>query len=183
MCKGRVLLSVTILSALAFTSCGARETSPQSAPQWKAASVPAVKGETHALPNSLMDPLNDGTYWAEIARIQKTGQVIFQLYKARFGATCTAWAKENGIEEGCLDDYSVENSYERFVVGLAENARISVAQQDMPGKSYRITQEDLGLAMQGRVKGAPQDYEWVPFPFLVHIANKEVVSAEQFWVP
>jgi len=183
MCKRWVCLSVAVLGAMAFTSCGAQETSPQSAPQWKAASVPTVKGETHALPNSLMDPLNDGTYWAEIARIQKSGDVIFQLYKARFGATCTAWAKENGIEEGCLDDYSVENSYQRFVVGLAKNARISVAQQDMPGKSYRISQTELRGVMQGHLEGAAQGYAWTPFPFLVHVANKEVVSAEQYWVP
>lgn len=179
----KVFFFAVIFSAGLFASCGAQEASPSSATKWRQTVSPVVIDETHDLPDSDSESLQDGKYWAEIARVQKTGDIIFQLYKARFGATCIAWAKENGLEEGCLNDYSVENNSGNFFVGFSQNARVSVAQQDMPGKSYRITQETLRAAMQGQVKGSPQDYEWVPFPFLVHVANKEVVSAEQFWVP
>ena len=180
--KRRLLVAV-ISGAVLLTACGVQETSLSNATQWRSTASPDAKSETHDLPVSDLETLQDGTYWAEISRIQKTGDIIFQLYKARFGTTCTAWAKENGLEEGCLNDYSVENNSGNFFVGFSQNARVSVAQQDMPGKSYRITQETLRAAMQGQVKESPQDYEWVPFPFLVHVANKEVVSAEQFWVP
>ena len=179
----KVFFFAVIFSAGLFASCGAQEASPSSATKWRQTVSPVINDETHDLPDSDSESLQDGKYWAEIARVQKTGDIIFQLYKARFGATCIAWAKENGLEEGCLDDYSVENNSGNFFVGFSQNARVSVAQQDMPGKSYRITQETLRAAMQGQVKESPQDYEWVPFPFLVHVANKEVVSAEQFWVP
>ena len=179
----KVFFFAVIFCAVLFASCGAQETSPSSATKWRQTVSPVVIDETHDLPDSDSESLQDGKYWAEIARVQKTGDIIFQLYKARFGDTCFAWAKENGLEESCMNDYSVENAFENFFVGFSENARVSVAQQDMPGKSYRITQADLRAAMEGRVEGAPQDYEWVSFPFLVHVANKEVVSAEQFWVP
>ncbi len=179
----KVFFFAVIFSGVLFASCGAQETSPSSKPEWRQTVSPVVNEETHDLPNSDSEPLQDGNYWAEIARVQKSGDIIFQLYKARFGATCIAWAKENGLEESCMNDYSVENAFENYFVGFSENARVSVAQQDMPGKSYRITQADLRAAMEGKVESAPQDYEWVPFPFLVHVVNKEVVSAEQFWVP
>jgi hypothetical protein len=179
----KVFFFAVIFSGVLVAGCGAQETSPSGKPVWRQTVSPVVNEETHDLPDSDSEPLQDGNYWAEIARVQKSGDIIFQLYKARFGATCIAWAKENGLEESCMNDYSVENAFENFFVGFSENARVSVAQQDMPGKSYRITQADLLAAMEGQVEGAPEDYDWVPFPFLVHVANKEVVSAEQFWVP
>jgi len=180
--KRRLLVAV-ISGAVLLAACGVQETSLSNATQWRSTASPVAKNETHDLPASDLETLQDGTYWAEISRIQKSGDIIFQLYKARFGATCTAWAKENGLEEGCLNDYSVESGYQTFVVDLSAKARISVAQQDMPGMSYRISQAELRAAMEGRSQSVPQGYEWVPFPFLVHVANKEVVSAEQFWVP
>ena len=179
----KVFFFAVIFSGVLVAGCGAQETSPSGKPVWRQTVSPVVNEETHDLPDSDSEPLQDGNYWAEIARVQKSGDIIFQLYKARFGATCIAWAKENGLEESCMNDYSVENAFENFFVGFSENARVSVAQQDMPGKSYRITQADLRAAMEGQVEGAPEDYDWVPFPLLVHVANKEVVSAEQFWVP
>mgnify|MGYP000191479277 FL=1 len=95
----KVFFFAVIFSGVLVAGCGAQETSPSGKPVWRQTVSPVVNEETHDLPDSDSEPLQDGNYWAEIARVQKSGDIIFQLYKARFGATCIAWAKENGLEE------------------------------------------------------------------------------------
>lgn len=126
--------------------------------------------------------IGDGTYWAEIAPVSGSGDIVFRVLKARFGETCLKWAKDMGLEDGCLNDYNVE-SYPVAYVALDEMAEVSVAKADGPGTSYSINADVLKGLVRGDINGAPEGYAWVPFPFVVAVTNGYVTTAEQYWVP
>ena len=125
--------------------------------------------------------LADGTYWAEIAPVSGTGEIVFRVVKARFGATCEEWAKDNGLEF-CANDYAVE-SFPDAHVALDELAAVSVARPDGPGTNFSINPDVLKGLIRGDDLGEPEGYSWAAFPFVVVVTNGFVTSAEQLWVP
>jgi hypothetical protein len=98
------------------------------------------------------------------------------------GATCEAWAKENGMQEGCMDDYAVDQN-ETALVDISETARVTVAFQESPGTSYEINTSVLKKLIAGVATSPIAQYHWVPFPFISLIKNNTVVEAQQMWVP
>ena len=126
--------------------------------------------------------IGDGMYWAEIAPVSGSGDIVFRVLKARFGKTCLKWAKDMGLEDGCLNDYNVD-SYPVAYVALDEMAEVSVAKADGPGTSYSINADVLKGLVRGDIDGSPDGYAWVPFPFVVTVTNGYVTSAGQYWVP
>lgn len=142
---------------------------------------PAVSTETDdvAVNNGT---IGDGTYWAEIAPVSGPGDIVFRVLKARFGETCLKWAKDMGLEDGCLNDYSVE-SHPVAYVALDDQATVSVAKTDGPGTNYSINGDVLKGLVRGDIDGSPDGYAWVPFPFIVVVTNGYVTTAEQYWVP
>lgn len=107
---------------------------------------------------------------------------MFHVAMARFGATCEAWAKENGMQEGCIDDYAVDQN-ETALVGISDTARVTVAFQEGPGTSYEINTSVLKKMIAGVATSPISKYHWVPFPFISRIKNNTVVEAQQMWVP
>lgn len=167
-----------VIAAIALGAGCSRSNPPAS---WSEVDPPVVKTETDDV---VVDgaTLADGTYWATIALVSGNDDVVFRVLKARFGDTCTQWAEDNGMADGCMNDYDVE-SYPDAYVGLDKLADVTVAKLDGPGTSYSINADTLKKLMQGDKTNAPDDYTWVPFPFVVTVINGLVTTAAQYWVP
>jgi len=175
--KSRLSLGFAIAFLVTFGGCS--RTNPPAS--WNVVDPPVVKTETDDV---VVDgaTLADGTYWATIALVSGNDDVVFRVLKARFGDTCTQWAEDNGMADGCMNDYDVE-SYPDAYVGLNKLADVTVAKLDGPGTSYSINADTLNKLMQGDKTNAPDDYTWVPFPFVVTVINGLVTTAAQYWVP
>lgn len=173
----RLALVPTLLVSLGLTACSDK-TPPAT---WMKVEPPKVSTETDDIAVN-EGTLGDGTYWAEIAPVSGSGDIVFRVLKARFGETCLEWAKDMGLEDGCLNDYNVE-SYPVAYVALDGTAEVSVAKADGPGTSYSINADVLKDLVRGDSNGAPDGYSWVPFPFVVTVINGFATTARQFWVP
>ena len=167
-----------VIAAVALGAGCSRSNPPAS---WSEVDPPVVKTETADIVVNDAT-LADGTYWATIALVSGNDDVVFRVLKARFGNTCMKWAEDNGMTEGCMNDYHVE-SYPDAYVGLDKLADVTVAKLDGPGTSYSINADTLKKLMQGDKTNAPDDYTWVPFPFVVTVINGLVTTAAQYWVP
>jgi hypothetical protein len=175
----RRLIAVTILFAFAGCSTGTESLTTQKI--WRKVQAPVVTDSTDevVVTNSRLD---DGTYWTWVERVLGTESIVFHVARVRMGATCEAWAKENGMQEGCMDDYAVDQN-ETALVGISDTARVTVAFQEGPGTSYEITTSVLKKLIAGVTTSPISKYHWVPFPFISRIKNNTVVEAQQMWVP
>lgn len=176
MRRPRISLAVVTAALLALVAC-----SDSAAPSsWAIVDPPTVANETDDIV-SANATVADGTYWAEIAPVSGSGDIAFRIVKARFGATCEAWARENGLEF-CANDYAVE-TYPVAYVALDDDAEVTVAKPDGPGTSYSISVDTLHRVLRGDTGGAPDGYAWAAFPFLVDVVDGYAVAARQYWVP
>lgn len=166
-----------VVVMLLLTACSDR--TPPAA-SWRTVDPPTVATETDDIAVN-GGTLGDGVYWAEVAPVSGSGDTVFHVVKARFGKTCEAWAKDNGLEF-CANDYAIENEPDAYVA-LDELASVSVAKDDGPGFNYSINADVLKGLIRDDIDGAPDGYAWVPFPFVVTVTNGYVTSAEQYWVP
>lgn len=171
--------------AVAFLVLGGGCSRTNPGASWNIVDPPVVKTQTDDV--VVKDAtLADGTYWATAALVSGTNDIVFRVLKARFGDTCTKWAIDNGMVDGCMNDYDVE-SYPDAYVGLDKLADVTVAKADGPGTSYSITTDALAQLMEGKTTGdetkVPDGYTWVPFPFVVTVTNGLVTTAAQYWVP
>lgn len=140
-----------------------------------------IAGQT-AEPKPIKGVLPDGKYWGTVRTVLGTDNIVFELMQARFGSTCEEWAADNGMTEGCPNDYWVDDSDSQII--SAENlSSVSVADQSGPGTSYRIDGSTLEKLVRVEKIDPPSGYTWVNFPFIVTIDGGKVVSADQFWVP
>lgn len=172
---GRVFAGVIIALALTLgvTACS-RADSPAL---WSPAEPPVLETATDTV-SGPDDAVADGRYWGTIV----TDTFTFDLDVARFGATCEEWAAARGMQEGCPNDYAVED-VDGPQVALADDARVSVAAPSGPGTSWWIDGATLTRIAGGDTVGVPAGYSWTPFPFVVTVENGSVTTAEQLWVP
>jgi hypothetical protein len=168
---------IVTFAATGLAACASQN--PQS--MWAQVDPPTVADETDDVTVD-KGTLADGTYWATIAPVSGSSEVVFRTLKARFGDACYAWAKENGIEDGCLNDYHVEEWPDAHVA-LDTSAAVTVAQADGPGTSFSINAKTLRRLAFDESVDAPGNYAWTPFPFLVTVTNGKVTRAQQYWVP
>lgn len=173
----RLALVPALLVSLGLTACS--DKMPPAT--WVKVEPPKVSTETDDITVN-EGTLSDGTYWAEIAPVSGSGDIVFRVLKARFGETCLKWAKDMGLEDGCLNDYNVE-SYPVAYVALDEMADVTVTKPDGPGTGYSINADVLKGLVRGNITDAPDNYSWVPFPFVVTVTNGYVTTADQYWVP
>ena len=175
----RRLIAVTILFAFAGCSTGTESLTTQKI--WRKVQAPVVTDSTDEVVVS-NSRIADGTYWTWVERVLGTESIVFHVARVRMGATCEAWAKENGMQEGCMDDYAVDQN-ETALVDISETARVTVAFQENPGTSYEINTSVLKKLIAGVATSPIAQYHWVPFPFISRIKNNTVVEAQQMWVP
>ncbi|MFZ4113210.1 MAG: hypothetical protein ACOYKG_08530 [Ilumatobacteraceae bacterium] len=175
----RRVVAVTVFVVIAGCSTGTESLTTQKF--WRKVQAPVVTDSTDevVVTNSR---IADGTYWTWVERVLGTESIVFHVARVRMGATCEAWAKENGMQEGCMDDYAVDQN-ETALVDISETARVTVAFQDGPGTSYEINTSLLKMLMAGTATSPISKYHWVPFPFISRIKNNTVVEAQQMWVP
>jgi hypothetical protein len=152
------------------------------------APVPAVPDRTAAIDpatvnadGSLSEGLHDGDYWA-VAVAVGSGRpfILFDLSQALFGETCFV---QLGLEE-CADDYSViREPHGTFEVLWDELHSVSVVAESQ--QNFAVSGAELAALIGGNAPGtgAPADYQYVPFPFLVTVTGGKIVDAHQIWVP
>jgi hypothetical protein len=136
---------------------------------------------TKTLPVSIDNVLPDGVYYGT-AQLGEAPGVVMELLQLLTGDECEAWAAANGEE--CNNDYAVVTDPQGYRP-LNDDAVVTVAASSSPGTSYAIDAAELQSLLQGNAPaaGAPADYEWVPFAFIVTIDDDEVVRIEQWWTP
>jgi hypothetical protein len=175
----RRVIAVTVFVVIAGCSTGTESLTTQKI--WRKVQAPVVTDSTDevVVTNSR---IADGTYWTWIERVLGTESIVFHVARVRMGATCEAWAKENGMQEGCMDDYAVDQN-ETALVDISETARVTVAFQKSPGTSYEINTSVLKKLIAGVATSPIAQYHWVAFPFISRIKNNTVVDAQQMWVP
>lgn len=172
----RVVGVVSLAVAVLLAGCGG-EDGPGTVSLYDRAPVPAVPDRTTAVAT----PLADGDYWAElVAADAASGTLTFDLVQALFADACFA---ELGADE-CPNDYGVvtEPHVELMSPALSLTSASVVAESQ---QNYAVTADELMVLGGGGVPsaGAPDDYAYVPFPFLVTVADGAVVQARQVWVP
>jgi len=175
----RRVIAVTVFVVIAGCSTGTESTDTHA--PWRKVQAPVVTDSTDevVVTNSR---IADGTYWTWVERVLGTESIVFHVARVRMGATCEAWAKENGMQEGCMDDYAVDQN-ETALVDISETARVTVAFQESPGTSYEINTSVLKKLIAGVATSPIAQYHWVAFPFISRIKNNTVVEAQQMWVP
>lgn len=174
-----MLVGALVFAASLGALAGCSRSNPPAS--WNVVGPPVVTTETDDIVVNDAT-LADGTYWATIALVSGNDDVVFRVLKARFGDTCMKWAEDNGMTEGCMNDYDVESHPDAYV-GLDKLADVTVAKADGPGISYSINAGTLKKLMLGTKTNAPNGYTWVPFPFVVTVINGLVTTAAQYWVP
>jgi hypothetical protein len=175
----RRVIAVTVFVVIAGCSTGTESLTTQKI--WRKVQAPVVTDSTDevVVTNSR---IADGTYWTWVERVLGTESIVFHVARVRMGAICEAWAKENGMQEGCMDDYAVDQN-ETALVDISETARVTVAFQESPGTSYEINTSVLKKLIAGVATSPIAQYHWVAFPFISRIKNNTVVDAQQMWVP
>ena len=170
-----------ILAAGVLLGCSSAD-SGTADPTWEKFTPEfGLAGKT-AEPVPVEGALPDGQYWGTLRVVLGTDTIVFELMQARFGETCEQWATDNGMAEGCPNDYWVDDSVSQ-IVSADDVPSVSVAEQSGPGTSYRINGTTLERLARNDDVNMPDGYLWTNFPFIVTIEGGRIVSADQFWVP
>lgn len=138
--------------------------------------VPAVPDRTRPVVDG---PLPDGDYWATEIITVDGGGLAAQIARALFDPTCTT---ELGAE-ACADGYAVIDApVTELAIDPSELVAVSVVDDDR--RNFAIDGEELLALVSGAAPtaGAPDDYIFTAYPFLVAIRGGRVVEARQIWV-
>lgn len=163
-----------------LAACGSAGTNTPK--EWSETKAVFDLGGATAEPIPVDRVLPDGRYWATLHEVLGSGEVVFDVTMARFGATCEKWAAENGMEAGCPNDYFVDDVTRQFL--LAGDVQwVSVARPEGPGSSYRVSLETLTKLVRHEQVDVPAGYEWTAFPFIVSVEDGRTVGIDQYWVP
>lgn len=172
---------IAVLTIVALVACGSSGNEPGGTASWGKVAPPIVTDSTNAV--IVTDgSLADGRYWASISRVSGTGDLVFTVSRAWFGEACAAWATERGMEQGCMNDYAVDD-IDTALVAMAPDATVSVAAPMGPGTNYSIDTATLEGLVAGSVVSPVATYQWTGFPFVVTVSDGVVTSADQHWVP
>ena len=162
---------------LVLTACGG---SPP--PEWSQAEPRLGLGGETADPVPVDRVLPDGRYWATAHEVLGSDGIAFRVMKARFGATCETWARENGLQHGCPDDYMVDESGAQMIT-TDDVDWVTVAGPSGPGTSYRVRYSTLEKFVRNEQVDHPAGYEWTGFPFVLTVEKGTVTGINQYWVP
>jgi hypothetical protein len=137
---------------------------------------------THTDPFPASGALKDGVYWTELVGGDSKGPSV-TIVQAFFGAECQSKATEMGDE--CLNDIYILSTPSRDEAGLTftPGATITVADPNTM-QSLRITSDELVfLRTSGPTGGAPKNYTYAPFAYLMTVKSGAITRFEQVWTP
>lgn len=124
----------------------------------------------------------DGRYWATVSGWDDGERpfVSFDVGQALFGPRCV----EVLGEDECMNDMGVVTEPTGELAADVGRMR-TVSVVDERQRNYAIDGAELLRLVRGDPRGdaAPEDYVFVPFPFLLTVEGGVVVKAEQIWVP
>ena len=180
-------MKVTLLGTmlLSLTAC---TDDPETVQPYDRAPVPAVPDRTTAIreqsvmvDGSLAPSMPDGDYWAEASAVGSGRPfIMFDLSQALFGQTCF---DELG-ESACANDYGVISEPHGTLSVLWDSLQ-SVTVVAESRQNYAVPGAELASLIGGNAPSAdaPDDYSYVPFPFLVTVRDGAIVDVHQIWVP
>ncbi|MBI4885310.1 MAG: hypothetical protein HY826_14780 [Actinobacteria bacterium] len=152
------------------------------------APVPAVPDRTEAIDPAMVTAdgrlragLPDGDYWASAVAVGSGRPfILFDLSQALFGTTCL-----DQLSAGeCADDYGViSEPHGTFEVLWDELQTATVVAESQ--QNFAVPGAELAALIGGNTPGtgAPADYQYMSFPFLVTVTGGKIVEAHQIWVP
>lgn len=147
---------------------------------------------THAIDAAWVDPatqslltVEDGSYWGTVVG-QGIGDVgeqylMFRLTQAFFGDACTA---EFG-DDSCDNDIGTLETPSGTMPLHVGAVRTTVSDPSTQ-QSYQVGSDVLFALVANPTAppaGAPADYLYAPFAYLVQVSGGQIVSAEQVWTP
>ena len=173
----------TVVAALAVGALlsGCRST-PEVLHPYDRAPVPAVPDRTHEVAVAWVDSqvgLTDGQYWAEQVKVDG-GRLVFTLSQAFFGPACAAALGA----DACMSDYgTLDEPTGELAVDPATLTVASVVADDQ--RNFSVPASELVRLVGGEAPDAvaPDDYQWVDFPFLLTVRNGVADEARQIWMP
>ncbi len=185
----------TTVAAVTTAPAVTTPTPPPTAPP--ATAPPVVTLPSHSLydevapptgPGGHTDPfvssgvLGDGVYWVQYNGGEKFTPDI-TVMQAFFGAECESAATAAGDE--CLNDVYVPNSPSRDIADLPFDDNVYLTVSDsMTQKSYWITPDELvTIRASSPSDGAPDDFSFSSFAFLMTVKDGEITKFEQIWTP
>lgn len=173
----RGVLMVSILTAL--TGC-ATSVDPAGKPSWANIASPVVESTDPVLTEN--GEISPGLYWAEVARVSGTSDIVFRITRVYFREECDKWAMETMNKNECFNDYGVQE-FPYAYASISPVAKVSVAHQQGPGTNLSVDTATIKNLVLSEYVNSPSSYSWVPFPFVVRVEQGIIVEAHQFWVP
>ena len=172
--------AAAIILVAALTAC---TTNGSDEPrEWSLTKANFGLGGSTAEPIPVDRVLPDGRYWGTLHEVLGSGDVVFDITRARFGAECETWAKEQGMQEGCANDYAVDTSTRQFLKA-GDVEWVSIADPAGPGRSYRVSLSTLTKLVRHEQVDVPAGFSWTDFPFIVTVEDGRTVGIDQYWVP
>jgi len=190
------VVTTTVASTAAPTSTEASTTvAPTTAPDteptttvaerpyslWDEVAPPTLPAG-HTTPFVDNGTLTDGMYWVELNASTVAAPDV-TVEQAFFGSECESVAVQMGDE--CLSDVYVLSPPNRIIDDLpfAPDATITVAHPNTRA-SYGVTPDELvQLQIAQPSAGAPGDFLFVPFGWLMTVVDGVITRFEQVWTP
>lgn len=160
-------------------------TTAASSGEYEQVPSPSVPAET--APVDASDNHPDGVYYASVSEggdpPPAAGNVVFELVQLFTGQACIDHFGDED-EDACVGDYGVETDPTSAVEIDLDSVFISVV--DAASKqSYRISGSELNELLLGGdpAAGAPADYLYSGFGYLVTYQGGAITRVEQWWTP
>ena len=167
------------------TIAGVSTTDASSRVEYATVTAPVVPTETAAIRADNTHP--DGVYYATVTEggdpPPAVGSVVFELVQLFTGDACaTHFGPED--QDSCVNDYGVETDPTSTIEVPLADEYITVADAATQA-SLRISGAELYGLLHGDdpSAGAPKDYLYSGFGFIVTVAGGEVTRLEQWWTP
>lgn len=129
----------------------------------------------------------DGMYYASVSEEVDpevpVGSVVFEIVQVFTGPACIEHFGEED-EDACVNDFGVETDPTLSVLVPLDGQFISVVDAATQ-QSYRISGNELHDVLLGAIPsaGAPADYLYSGFGYLVTFEAGKITRLEQWWTP
>jgi hypothetical protein len=146
---------------------------------------PTVPAQTRAV--QLDNTRPDGVYYATVSEggdpPPAEGSVVFEIVQLFIGDACVAHFGTDD-EDACVSDYGVETDPTAALELPLGDQHITVVDAATQ-QSYAVSGTELYQLILGDMPadGAPPDYVYSGFGYLVTFKNGTVTALEQWWTP